>query len=207
MTNAKESSDTASGAANITGPESGIGSRIEAARTKLGMTQIELHKRSGLARTVIAGYEKGRYIPGGREIRRLCDALNVSPNELIYGSESPFAAASASPLAALLNQENPTALATGVSLLLQGLDRRDRDAFLALIVALFEARRGPERAAAVAEILKGMVGAIIEREPEFMHLIEQQVEDPAFKSQMRKAARKLERADLSSKSKRRKPAR
>lgn len=69
--------------------EDGIGIRLKAARESKGLSQTDLHKLTGLSRTVLINYEACRHIPGARELRLLCDALEVSPNQLIYGTEEP----------------------------------------------------------------------------------------------------------------------
>lgn len=71
------------------GIEDGIGIRLKAAREAKGMSQSDLHTKTGLSRTVLINYEAGRHKPGTRELRLLCDALEVSPNHLIYGTEEP----------------------------------------------------------------------------------------------------------------------
>lgn len=76
-------------------PEDGIGSRIRAAREAKGFSQTHLADytkevdaaRKGVHRTVLVGYEGGQTRPGAREIRILCEALSVTPNWLIYGSD------------------------------------------------------------------------------------------------------------------------
>jgi len=75
-------------------PEDGIGGRIRAAREAKGYSQTHLADytkevdpvRKGVHRTVLVGYEAGSTRPGAREIRILCEALSVTPNWLIYGS-------------------------------------------------------------------------------------------------------------------------
>lgn len=69
--------------------EDGIGIRLKAARETKGLSQSDLHNKTGLSRTVLINYEAGRHKPGARELRLLCDALEVSPNHLIYGTEEP----------------------------------------------------------------------------------------------------------------------
>lgn len=69
--------------------EDGIGIRLKAAREAKGLSQSDLHNKTGLSRTVLINYEAGRHKPGARELRLLCDALEVSPNLLIYGTEEP----------------------------------------------------------------------------------------------------------------------
>lgn len=71
------------------GIEDGIGIRLKAARESKGLSQSDLHNKTGLSRTVLINYEAGRHKPGARELRLLCDALEVSPNHLIYGTEDP----------------------------------------------------------------------------------------------------------------------
>jgi transcriptional regulator with XRE-family HTH domain len=71
------------------GIDDGIGIRLKAAREAKGISQIDLHSKTGLSRTVLINYEAGRHKPGTRELRLLCDALEVSPNHLIYGTEDP----------------------------------------------------------------------------------------------------------------------
>lgn len=69
--------------------EDGIGIRLKAARELKGLSQSDLHNKTGLSRTVLINYEAGRHKPGARELRLICDALEISPNYLIYGSEEP----------------------------------------------------------------------------------------------------------------------
>jgi transcriptional regulator with XRE-family HTH domain len=77
-------------------PEDAIGRRIRERREEraLNVSQLSEHTKNissdgkGLSRAVIAGYENGEYKPGTRELRILCDALEVSPNWLVFGKES-----------------------------------------------------------------------------------------------------------------------
>lgn len=68
--------------------EDGIGHRIKAARESKSLSQSDVHRVTGISRMVLSKYEAGQNKPGTRELRLLCDALDVSPNYLIYGSES-----------------------------------------------------------------------------------------------------------------------
>lgn len=67
--------------------EDGIGIRLKSAREAKRLSQRDLHNRTGLSRTVLINYEAGRHKPGTRELRLLCDALEISPTYLIYGTE------------------------------------------------------------------------------------------------------------------------
>lgn len=85
-----------------TAPELKIGTRIQETRESLRMTQGELadltksldSDEKGISRAVISLYEAGTNRPSPREIRLLCEALQVTPNYLIYGDERPFDATS-----------------------------------------------------------------------------------------------------------------
>ena len=49
-----------------------------------------MHRETGISRTVLQGYEASRFAPGASELKRLCKALKVSPNQVIFGEESPL---------------------------------------------------------------------------------------------------------------------
>lgn len=74
-----------------------IGRRIVQARNGLGLSQQAVHTRSklldpegvGVSRAALSLYEIGTNKPGAREILLLCEVLSVSPNWLLFGSESP----------------------------------------------------------------------------------------------------------------------
>lgn len=69
--------------------EDGIGLRIKSVREARKLSLTDMHNKTGLSRTVLTNYEAGRHKPGSREIKLICDALQISPNYLIYGSEEP----------------------------------------------------------------------------------------------------------------------
>jgi transcriptional regulator with XRE-family HTH domain len=64
-----------------------ISFQLQRARLELDMSVVELSRQTGISKTVLHGYERGRTKPGAREIRLLSAALKVSPNRLILGSE------------------------------------------------------------------------------------------------------------------------
>lgn len=79
-------------------PELELGQRLQHAREAKKLTQgqlAELTKRAdkdgkGLSRTVVSLYELGTNRPGPREIRMLCEVLQITPSYLIYGDDEPF---------------------------------------------------------------------------------------------------------------------
>lgn len=74
-------------------PESRMPERLRVARTQLGLS-IEALSRlckdydrtgNGVSPPSISRYEAGDSLPGARELRILCDALDVPPAWLLYG--------------------------------------------------------------------------------------------------------------------------
>ena len=82
---------------NLVPPEKGIGGRIKEARLrKDNDLTIEALSRlckmvdpigQGIAQPTIVRYEKGEVLPGAREIRVICNALDVSADWLLFGKE------------------------------------------------------------------------------------------------------------------------
>lgn len=55
---------------------------IKAVRVRRGMTQQELADKIGVSVPRISEWENGKYIPNGRHMIRLSEALNTSIDEL-----------------------------------------------------------------------------------------------------------------------------
>ena len=64
-----------------------ISIELQLARSTSGLSISDLSKLTGISKTVLHGYERGRTKPGAREIRLLSAALNISPNRLILGND------------------------------------------------------------------------------------------------------------------------
>ena len=67
-----------------------FGERLSGAISKAGLSDAEVSRVTGISRSVLIGYKAGRTLPGAAEIWALCQALKVSPNELLTGTETPF---------------------------------------------------------------------------------------------------------------------
>ncbi|KAF0102946.1 MAG: hypothetical protein FD187_1767 [bacterium] len=95
-------------------PESQIGERIRKRRAEigdgLGIEDLSRLCKSydpegkGVSRATIFRYEAGQGLPGARELRILCDALDMSANELLLGAESKAMHSKTSALAMLLEE-------------------------------------------------------------------------------------------------------
>jgi transcriptional regulator with XRE-family HTH domain len=60
-----------------------LGERIAFARKKMGFTQDELSRTSGIARTSVSSFEKDAREPSINSFRKLCVALKVSADYLL----------------------------------------------------------------------------------------------------------------------------
>jgi transcriptional regulator with XRE-family HTH domain len=63
--------------------EATFGQNLRAARRGAGISQDDLARESGVDRTAISTYERGRREPNLRTIVRLADALGIAPAELV----------------------------------------------------------------------------------------------------------------------------
>ena len=105
-------------------PEDGIGERIKSARQRPGYDlSVEALSRlcrecdaqsQGITASTLLRYEQGKVLPGAREIRILCNALDVSADWLLTGDENPMGLSLSEGLALLdrvikdrRSQENP----------------------------------------------------------------------------------------------------
>ena len=117
-----------------------IGREIDRARTAKGISISQLHRTTGISRTVLQGYEAGRYKPGAREIRLLAEALECSPNKLLFGREE---FRSDSPLDAVLGTDKDKASNSAkIAIVFGMLTIEEQRAFLNLLSLMAEARIG-----------------------------------------------------------------
>lgn len=138
-------------------PEDGIGLRIKSAREARKYSQIDMHKLTGLSRTVLINYEAGRHKPSAREIKLICDALKISPNFLIYGTEKPHEIQQgiASKLMAL--DEGSTAMILTILVpLLAGILGRDEKRLILEFVETVIKAKSPELLSDIMSILNAV---------------------------------------------------
>lgn len=115
---------------------------LKRARDAKGLSHSELNRLTGISRAVLYGYEVGRTKPGAREIKLLCEALEITPNRLIFGADEPF---KPSGLSLLMKYKGNSAIARLVFVLyfnyvLDALDKAQVEALLTLFISLVEAR-------------------------------------------------------------------
>lgn len=64
-----------------------LGSKIQKRRKELNLTLKELSEKCGILPQLISDYENDRKEPGLKNLRALCDALEIYPNYLLIDSE------------------------------------------------------------------------------------------------------------------------
>ncbi len=135
-------------------PDEEVGARIRQAREGLQLTQAHLATRTrmadpeekGISRTALVGYEAGSTRPGLREIRLLCEVLKVSPNWLVFGSESPVQTNLPS-LDLVRGSSIQSAVRTGFAI--AALKGHEREALMSLALSLAGRQLGDLRLSAL----------------------------------------------------------
>lgn len=146
-----------------------------------GMTVTELHRRTGISRTVLQGYLKGKFVPGGWELTRLCDVLLVSPNRLLYGIEKPFDGSKG--LRDMLGDVTKAHQTSKVAVLLQMMRTEELQAFAILFESIASARLGANQVKMAMAAVDAMIGTD-DGEP---GLFETFANDTGFISNLQKA--------------------
>ncbi len=158
-------------------PEHGIGDRIRAAREARGLSQTALAARTqmgdstgkGVGRTVLFGYESGKFRPGAREIRLLCQALSVTPNWLILGDEAASTQASME-----LVRKRDLIAAVRLAMAISILKPHERAGFQSLVLSLAGRQLGDMRLSSLL-----MMGSMVARHvmPELKEWFGEDVEE------------------------------
>lgn len=134
-----------------------IGRRIVRAREGLGFSQHAVHVRSkrhdpegkGISRSVLSMYETGVNRPGAREIVILCETLKVTPNWLLFGSESPAKAIQAS-MEFMAGDDLSVSIRLAYAMLL--LEPEERDSLAGLLFALVGRKLGDIKLSALMSL-------------------------------------------------------
>lgn len=67
-----------------------IGNKLLAIRKRAGLTQEEAAETAGLSSRTYADIERGTVNMRLETIRRICDALHITPDEILTQEESPL---------------------------------------------------------------------------------------------------------------------
>lgn len=176
-------------------PEDDIGERIKEAREALGWSQTVLHTRTkladlngeGISRTVLVGYESGKYKPGARELRILAETLRVTPSWLLYRADSPFGTELASMQFMHGKDEFEVAVRLALAILL--LKRHERDLLAGLLFSLGGRALGDMRLSGLMVLANMLAGDFLTRlKQEYPDVFERKTVDEALPILMERMA-------------------
>jgi transcriptional regulator with XRE-family HTH domain len=138
-----------------------------------------------VARSALARYERGDRYPSVPEFRRLCEALSVAPEYLIYGDSSPGFTPTESPIAAIApsgeTEEAQVARHVLTGILIGALPKSEADAFRELIWASASQhlKDQPEVLVGIAKLCQALADNLW---PEMDQLLDDKLRtDPKFK--------------------------
>lgn len=131
-----------------------IGRRIIQARNGLGLTQLAVQSRSkmldpegvGISRAALSLYETGTNRPGAREILLICEVLSISPNWLLFGSESP---AKSLQQTTLFLVGDDLDISTRLAIAILALNPTDRDSIANIVYSMLSSKIGDVQMAAL----------------------------------------------------------
>lgn len=148
-----------------------IGRRISQARNGLGLSQQAVQTRSkmldtdeiGVSRAALSLYETGTNKPGAREILLLCEVLSVSPNWLLFGSESP--ARALQPTTLFLAGDDLD-ISSRLALAMLALNPSDRDSIANIVFSMLTGKLGDVKLAALMMmsgiLKKGLLAEVLD---------------------------------------------
>jgi transcriptional regulator with XRE-family HTH domain len=163
---------------------------LRRAREAKGFSHTDLHRMTGISRSVLSGYETGRTRPGTKELRLLASALQVNPNRLLLGTDEPFKPRTG--LRSLVKLRNSplgiVAATIFVPIVFASLDDDQLEAVLTLLASLIEARNpeASKQITAFAEVMGELIG---DGSPEALATIAAKAKDQEF---MDALAKKIE---------------
>jgi transcriptional regulator with XRE-family HTH domain len=117
-----------------------VSAEVRKARERADMTVSDLHRVTGISRTVLQGYEAGKFVPGALELKKLCQVLKVTPNRILFGDESPL---ESKPLLATFVGDVGKASSTAkLAIVLQVLSSEELKSMLSLVESIVIGRVG-----------------------------------------------------------------
>ncbi|RDV00118.1 helix-turn-helix domain-containing protein [Trinickia dinghuensis] len=135
-----------------------IAIQLKVSREARGLSVSQLHATTGIARTALHDYEAGRYKPGANEIRKLCDALGITPNKLLTGRDNPESPKT--PLEEVFGTGSEHVQVMKAGQLILMLPPDERDAFYKLLLGLVSSRYPADKVREALEAMDLMAGIL-----------------------------------------------
>lgn len=134
-----------------------VSAEVRKARERADMTVSDLHRETGISRTVLQGYEAGRFVPGAMELKKLCSVLKVTPNKILFGEEKPLE--NKPLLASFVGDVTKAAGTAKLAIVLQVLSSEELSALLSLVESIVIARvKGAKKLQQLFHAVDVMVG-------------------------------------------------
>lgn len=156
------------------------GRRLRDLREKADLNAGELAERTGIARTTIYSYEYGRRMPSMFEMTRLAEALKVSPNQLVYGSDEMEFVKSEG--AAFLDVDDEATRIMRLVLAVSSIPPQEQAALSRIIASLAEANIGREKLLQLGKLADMMAE---EMRPALDSMAEESAEKVVYELQQR----------------------
>ena len=176
-------------------PAGEIGARLKAARERRKLSQAQLSRETTIARSVLANYEAGRYLPGSKELLKLSSALRISPNEILLGVIDPFG-----PPALKSNGGEVVDKQTGLlradvagataalAMRIQCIDPMQRRAVYTLVDGLLSAKLSREQLTELDNMTMAVTTALT-ADSGLLHLVDQAAADPGVQAATKKLSK------------------
>ena len=116
-----------------------IGKRLKREREAKELSQMALAKKADISRSAIVHYETGKVIPGGPELIKLADALEITPNFILSGSDEYFH--SKKPEHALADYDDVMPYIIRTAFCLMALDRESTEVFSAMLLTMVKQKK------------------------------------------------------------------
>jgi transcriptional regulator with XRE-family HTH domain len=169
----------------------GFPARLVQEINRSGISDAEIGRLTGIARNVLSGYKKGKTLPGVSELHALCRVLEVSPNQLVFGSELPF---KSDPLQERLGLTSKDAAMAASMVFFSMLTLGERDAVLTIVHSLIEARHGKRMVEEADAVIKVLAAELRGVAPQIENMIEQSFPPSRIKDMERRLAQQLPQA-------------
>lgn len=163
-----------------------IGERIKQARTTLELTQIGLAQKASLSRSAVVHYEQGNAVPGGVELVKLAEALKLSPNYLLSGSDNFFESQS---IDHALASDDVNITIARTAICLSALDREVRESISKLLMGLVKAKLNKREYQEFTKAINSVSELIPKMTPDLVNAADKLVTQPTKQAPSRKSAK------------------
>ena len=171
----------------------GMAQRLRAARMKASLSISDLHKKTGISRTAIHGYESGKTKPGAKEIIQLSEVFGETPNWLLCGTEEPLKKRTG--LSSLASMKEAPHVVLGLLMVLAPtvfaiLNEDELASILTLIDSMIEGKN-PKLHRYLTESMATIVGIVGDGSTEKMAAFSKLAQDPSALAEIQEKMAKI----------------